>query len=69
LTKPKCFLCDKKPSKEEYAFFCTKKCAAKYGIFMAAESDVCLIDGEWSLSSYCTACDNRDHECECSERD
>ena len=70
MTKPKCYYCDKKPSKEEYGFFCTKKCAANYGIMMAAESHIDINeDGKWSLPSYCTACDNPDNECECSERE
>lgn len=63
--KPKCYSCSKKPSKDKYVYFCTKNCAAEYGIFMAQESDVSLIDGQWSLPSYCTACDYPDHECIC----
>jgi hypothetical protein len=43
-------MCQEKPTKEEYVFFCTKHCASEYGIFMATESHVEIDeDGEWSL--------------------
>ena len=43
-------MCQEKPTKEKYVFFCTKNCASDYGIYMAAESCIEIDEnGEWIL--------------------